>query len=100
MRFIFLSPNVLFPVREALSVSARCQWHFGKGRDYCKGCSETNKLCSIEKCKYIETAPQTVEGWQAWEVLKRLSEPDLSLALNIAKNLGFDLEIMSELLAI
>nr|DAR39309.1 MAG TPA: hypothetical protein [Caudoviricetes sp.]DAY63407.1 MAG TPA: hypothetical protein [Caudoviricetes sp.] len=32
--------------------------------------------------------------------MKRLSEPDLSLALNIAKNLGFDLEIMSELLAI
>lgn len=81
-------------------LNARCHWHFGKGRDYCKGCSEKYKLCPIEKCKYIETAPQTIEGWQAWEVLKRLSEPDLSQALNLAKNLGFDMEIMSELLTV
>nr|DAJ87876.1 MAG TPA: hypothetical protein [Caudoviricetes sp.] len=32
--------------------------------------------------------------------MKRLSEPDLSQALNLAKNLGFDMEIMSELLTV
>nr|DAP91748.1 MAG TPA: hypothetical protein [Caudoviricetes sp.] len=30
--------------------------------------------------------------------MKRLSEPDLALALNLAKNLGFDMEIICELL--
>ncbi len=44
--------------------------------------------------------PQTIEGYQAWEVLLKLSEPNLSLALNIARNLGFDMDIMSELLPV
>lgn len=43
---------------------------------------------------------QTVEGYQAWEVLLKLSEPDLSVALNIARNLGFDMDIMCELLPV
>ena len=39
-----------------------------------------------------------VEGYQAWEVLLKLSEPNLSLALDIARSLGFDADVMSELL--
>ena len=41
-----------------------------------------------------------MEGYQAWEILLKLSEPALSLALDIARNLGFDMEIMSELLPV
>ena len=41
-----------------------------------------------------------VEGYQAWEVLLKLSEPNLSLALDIARSLGFYMDIMSELLPI
>ena len=44
--------------------------------------------------------PQTIEGYQAWEVLLKLTEPNLSLALDIARSLGFDMDIMSELLPV
>ena len=43
---------------------------------------------------------QTIEGYQAWEVLLKLTEPNLSLALDIAGNLGFDMDLMSELLPV
>ena len=33
-------------------------------------------------------------------VLLKLSKPDLSMALDIARNLNFDIEIMSELLPV
>ncbi|MBQ8677310.1 MAG: hypothetical protein IJ529_02435 [Alphaproteobacteria bacterium] len=79
---------------------ARAKWHFGDGRSYCTGCTELNPLCPFHKCRYTETTPQTVEGYQAWEVLLKLSEPSLSLALDVARNLGFDMDIMSELLPI
>ena len=39
-----------------------------------------------------------MEGYQAWEVLLKLSEPDLKTAFEIAHNLGFDMAIMTELL--
>lgn len=44
--------------------------------------------------------PQTIEGYQAWEVLLKLTEQNLSLALDIARNLGFDMDLMSELLPV
>ena len=44
--------------------------------------------------------PQTIEGYQAWEVLLKLPEPNLSVALDIARNLKLDDDIMSELLPI
>lgn len=43
---------------------------------------------------------ETIEGHQAWEVLLKLSEPDISVALGIARNLGFDMMLMSELLPV
>lgn len=43
---------------------------------------------------------ETDVGYQAWAVLLKLPEPDLSLALDIARNLNFDMEIMSELLPV
>lgn len=79
---------------------ARAKWHFGDGRNYCKGCSELNPLCPFHKCKYTETTLETDVGYQAWEVLLKLSKPDLSMALDIARNLNFDIEIMSELLPV
>lgn len=39
-----------------------------------------------------------MEGYQAWEVLLKLPEPDLKTAFEIAQNLGFDMAIMTELL--
>lgn len=77
---------------------ARAKWHFGDGRSYCDGCSELNPLCPFHKCRYTETTLETDVGYQAWEVLLKLSEPDLGLALSIAQSLGFDMELMSELL--
>ena len=77
---------------------ARAKWHFGDWRSYCSGCTELNPLCPFHKCRYTETTPQMVEGYQAWEVLLKLSEPNLSLALDIARSLGFDADVMSELL--
>lgn len=75
----------------------RSKWHFGDGRTYCQGCGEKTN-CPIHKCRYIETSLKTAEGYQAWEVLLKLSEPDLKTAFEIAQNLGFDMAIMTELL--
>ena len=86
--------NVSLPV-------ARAKWHFGDGRSYCAGCNQDGKIfCPFHKCRYIETSLKTVEGYQAWEILLKLSKPDLTLALSLAQNLGLDMEIMSELLPI
>ena len=37
-------------------------------------------------------------GQQAWEVLLKLSEPELGVALTLAQNLGLNMELMTELL--
>ena len=55
--------------------------------------------CPIYRCRYIETTLKTTEGHQAWEVLLKLSEPNFSEALEIAKHLNFDMELMTELLS-
>ncbi len=54
----------------------------------------------IHRCKYIETTLKTVQGYQAWEVLLKLSEQNLAEALEVAKCLGFDLVLMAELLPV
>lgn len=41
-----------------------------------------------------------MEGYQAWEILLKLSKPDLTQALSLAQYLGFDMDIMSELLPV
>ena len=41
-----------------------------------------------------------MEGYQAWEILLKLSEPGLTQALSLAQYLGFYMDIMSELLPI
>ena len=66
-----------------------------------RGCGEDDKtFCPFYKCRYIETALETDVGYQAWEILLKLPKPDLPLALNLAQNLGFDMELMSELLPV
>ncbi len=42
----------------------------------------------------------TIEGYQAWEVLLKLAEPDLETALKIAETLNFDKETLTELLSV
>jgi hypothetical protein len=79
---------------------ARAKWHFGDGRTYCNGCGGTQNLCPFHKCQYTETTLETDVGYQAWEILLKLSKPDLGLALEVARNLGFDMELMSELLPV
>lgn len=81
-------------------VYARARWHFGSGRSYCQGCGTDRANCPIHKCKYVETTFQTVEGQQAWEVLLKLSEPDLGVALTVAENLGLKSAVMTELLSV
>lgn len=42
----------------------------------------------------------TIEGYQAWEVLLKLSEPNLETALKIAKIQNLDMETLVELLPV
>ena len=42
----------------------------------------------------------TIEGYQAWEVLLKLAEPDLETALKITETLNFDKETLTELLSV
>ena len=79
---------------------ARARWHFGSGRNYCQGCGEQEINCSIYRCRYVETTLKTTEGHQAWEVLLKLSEPDLGVALTVAENLGLKSAVMTELLSV
>ena len=44
--------------------------------------------------------PQTIEGYQAWEVLLKLSEPNLGIALSIAESMAFDRDLLAELLPV
>ena len=41
-----------------------------------------------------------IEGYQAWEVLLKLAEPDLKTALKIAKIQNLDMETLVELLSV
>ena len=41
-----------------------------------------------------------MQGYQAWEVILKLPEPDLGIAFEIAKNFGLDMEIMTEFLPV
>lgn len=43
---------------------------------------------------------KTVQGYQAWEVLLKLSDPDLGVALTVADNLGLKSAVMTELLSV
>ena len=61
-----------------------------------------NQYCGLREVLEAEknVSLKTVEGYQAWEILLKLSKPDLSLALSLAQNLGLDMEVMSELLPV
>lgn len=88
------------PSAEKKHIYARARWHFGSGRNYCQGCGEQEINYPIYRCRYVETTLKTTEGHQAWEVLLKLSEPDLGVALTMAENLGLKSEIMTELLSV
>ena len=56
--------------------------------------------CPLYRCRYVETTLKTTEGHQAWGGLLKLSEQNLSKALEVAKCLEFDLVLMAELLPV
>jgi hypothetical protein len=56
-------------------LKARAEWHFGGGPQYCDSCAGADLPCaegqpgpSGARCPYDEHAPQTVEGWQVWDL--------------------------------
>lgn len=52
-------------------------------------------------CPYQRYEPQTLQGWQAWDIGVRLQvtgDRSLSVALNLAEALGYDLPVLAELL--
>ena len=63
-----------------------------------------------KRCPYRETAPLSLEGWQAWDVVTKcagqlrlsptggVSGLDLSAAFTCAHALGYDLGALAELL--
>ncbi len=56
-----------------------------------------------KQCPYYENEPQTLEGYQAWDVVLKTSSQitetfPLDTALKLAENLGCDMAVMSELL--
>ncbi|MCP4395656.1 MAG: hypothetical protein GY804_15520 [Alphaproteobacteria bacterium] len=67
-------------------------WHFGEGCEYCRNC----KL-SCHNCEK-NPQPQTVEGMQAWDIIKTVYKPhfdkfQLLEAFELAKIDGLDLEL-------
>ena len=52
-------------------------------------------------CPYQRYEPQTLQGWQAWDTGVRLQvtgDRSLSVALNLAEALGYDLPVLAEML--
>ena len=57
---------------------ALAKWHFGGGQQYCERCKQGGLECASGKlghdgkrCPYIENAPQTGDGAQAWHLVQR-----------------------------
>lgn len=76
----------------------RTEWHFGDGAEYCKNCPQTCKECPFE-----ENAPQTIDGWQAWDIACQISPQirgafPLQEAFILAQALGYATHAMAELL--
>ena len=96
---------------------ARARWHFGGGPTYCAGCRAEGLPCADGRpgvddqlCPYVEHAPMTVEGWEAWDVLSKCSGQlrlvpmggviglDLGAALACGQALGYEPSGLAELL--
>ena len=78
----------------------RTEWHHSGGAGYCDGCLRCGRDCG-GRCPYVSSQPETVEGWQAWQVGQRslsfqvigrtvLPVLDARTALMLAGTLGFD----------
>ena len=90
--------------------------HFGGGPDYCCSCAENGLPCSKgetnkhgDRCPYTETEPQTMEGWQAWDIALRCAGQlrtaqlavigiDMNAAIKLAEVLMYDIASAAELL--
>jgi hypothetical protein len=96
---------------------ARAEWHFGGGPEYCGGCLSAGAPCAKGEpgadskcCPYVETAPVSMEGWQAWDIASKcagqlrlapiggVSGLDFAAAFACGRALGYDLAALAELL--
>jgi hypothetical protein len=82
--------------RRKKRLKARAEWHFGGGPEYCVSCTRLDRPCARgetgcdgRRCPYLEHAPLTDAGWQAWDVLTRCAG-QLRLAPNGAAVIGID----------
>ncbi|TCO67882.1 hypothetical protein EV655_1392 [Rhodovulum euryhalinum] len=83
---------------------ALAEWSFGGGDGYCAACSGPCPDCPARL-----NQPQTVEGWQVWDLTQRLGGQlriapgaiigwDMGTALSLAQALGVNTPIAAELL--
>ena len=83
---------------------ALADWSFGGGDRYCAACAGTCPDCPARLNR-----PQTVEGWQVWDLTQRLGGQlriapgavigwDMGAALSLAQALGINALITAELL--
>lgn len=83
---------------------ALAEWHFGGGEQYCRSCRG-----ACNECPVVLNRPQTVEGWQVWDLAKKLTGQlravpgavlglDMTAALIWAHALGLDTLVCAELL--
>jgi hypothetical protein len=97
-------------------LTARCRWHFGGGPSYCDGCAASGLLCAEGKanekgeiCPYHQHEPQTLEGWQAWDLTLKTSSQlrminttvigvDFQAYLKMSETLGYGCVATAELL--
>ena len=104
--------------RRKKRLRARAEWHFGGGPEYCSNCTQLDRPCAKgeagcdgHRCPYIEHAPLTDAGWQAWDVLARCAGQlrlapnafvviglDLSATIALATALGYNARFVAELL--
>ncbi len=72
-------------------------------------CSKGKANDQGERCAYAKSEPQTVEGWQAWDIALRCAGQlrmaqfavigiDMTAALKLAEGLGYDVVAISEFL--
>ena len=92
------------PGRGKKRLRALADWSFGGGDGYCAACAGPCPDCPARLNR-----PQTVEGWQVWDLTQRLGGQlriapgavigwDMGAALSLASALGINALIAAELL--
>jgi len=85
-------------------LTATAEWHFGGGGDYCRACPS-----ECAECAYTLNKPQTLEGYQIWDLVLRAGGQlravpgaiigwDMTAILEMGRCLGVSPIVMAELL--